>query len=247
MGKGVGSSLTSRRVLRPGELVFVFSTNVLKSAQTFTSYIKARLAGNLVVSTWSKYFGTSFLGKSQQGFALIKETRPAVTGIEYRNTRRSFSKKISLYLRGRVRRRVKNKVVRRLKNVTSGLGSRLFSAELSKLGGTTTTPSRIKHDMIGRLLRRVLPSLRLQSRRVSSRSVQYCRFITTSAHLYKKPTRMSFPFRTPQSRVAFGELLDLFSVLVHARKAKNPECPGPRALVVPVLQSPSPALSALVN
>ena len=50
MGKGVGSSLTSRRVFRPGELVFLFSSNTFKSIHSFISYIKTRLNSNLIIS-----------------------------------------------------------------------------------------------------------------------------------------------------------------------------------------------------
>jgi hypothetical protein len=221
MGKGVGSSLTSRRIFRPGELVFVFSSDVLKSAHVFTSYLGARLLGNLVVSTWSRYFGTSFLGKSQRGVALLRETRPSVTGTEFRNTRRMFFERVSALTRRRVRRRLRRKVGRRIRGITAGLGGRLFSVELVKLGGALGQPSRVRRPDPKKALRRALPALRLQSRRARGHRGLYCRFVTPSRLIRNRPARPVFPFRTAQAKFNFRVLLGLFGTLAHARDLRT--------------------------
>jgi hypothetical protein len=226
MGKGVGSSLTSRRIFRPGELFFLFSSDTLKSAHAFKSYLSARLVGNLVISTWSRYFGAAFLGKGPRGFASIRDVTPNMTGVQTRNTRRMFFIKLASYLRGRIRQRMRVKVGGRRRNQVAGLGGRVFSVGLVMPGGVFGRTSRARRLGGKRSLKRILPNLGYQSRQVYGRSRPRCRFITLSSGTQGLPTRIAFPFRSAPSRFRFKHTLGLFRHLAEIRRLQDAADPA---------------------
>ena len=64
--------LTFWCIFRPCALFFLFSSGALRPAWALKPHIGAGLVGNLIVSTWFRYFGTAFLGRGPRGLILIR-------------------------------------------------------------------------------------------------------------------------------------------------------------------------------